>query len=106
LMQIMQTLARAELTDGLDFAQLLSETNSRLPRDATIVAILPGTNPTSVLPLQLLHRRGYAITVILNMYDDYEFGAAAAMLAASGITAQHLKDEGSVSAICRQFALR
>ncbi|HEY2761213.1 MAG TPA: DUF58 domain-containing protein [Pirellulales bacterium] len=106
LMQIMQTLARAELTDGLELAQLLSETNSRLSRDATIVAILPGANPTNILSLQTLHRRGFAVTVILNMYDDYDFGAASAMLAASGITAQHLKDEASVSEICRQFALR
>ena len=106
LMQIMQTLARAELTDGLDLAQLLAETNSRLPRDATIIAILPGANPTSVLSLQMLHRRGYAVVVILNMYDDYEFGAAAAMLVGSNITAHHLKNEGSVSEICRQFALR
>lgn len=106
LMQILQTLARAELTDGLDFAQLVSETISRLPRDATVVAILPTANEATILALQMLHRRGYAVTAILNFYDDYEFGVAAAMLTAGGISVQHLQDEASVADICRQFALR
>jgi uncharacterized protein (DUF58 family) len=106
LIQILESLARAELTDGLDFPQLVSETNSRLPRDATVVAILPQATPASVLTMQMLARRGYAVTAILNMYDDYEFGQSAAVLAASGISAQHLKNEAALAEICRQFALR
>jgi len=105
-MQILQTLARAELTDGMNFAQLVSETISRLPRDATVVAILPTAGEATILALQMLHRRGYAVTAILNFYDDYEFGVAAAVLTASGISVQHLKDEASVTDVCRQFALR
>ncbi|HEV2972943.1 MAG TPA: DUF58 domain-containing protein [Pirellulales bacterium] len=106
LMQIFQSLARAELTDGLDFAQLVSETMSRLPRDATVVAILPQANPDTILTLQMLRRRGYAVTAILNFYDEYDSGLAAAILSASGITARQLKDETSVPEICREFALR
>ena len=105
-MQILQTLARAELTDGLDFAQLVVETMSRLPRDATVVAILPTASEATVLALEMLHRRGYAVSAILNFFDDYEFGVAAAMLTARGINVQHLKDEASVADVCRQFALR
>ena len=37
-MRILETLARVELTDGLTLAQLITETGSRLPRDATVVA--------------------------------------------------------------------
>ncbi len=106
LLQIMQTLARAELSDGLDFGGLVSETISRLPRDATVVAILPTASPTSLVALQMLHRRGFAVSAILNFYDDWEFGTAAAVLTASGISSHHLKDEASVSSICQQFALR
>ena len=40
LLRILETLARVELTDGLSFAQLVVETASRLPRDATVVALL------------------------------------------------------------------
>jgi uncharacterized protein (DUF58 family) len=106
LMRIMETLARAELTDGLDFPQLVNDTISRLPRDATVVAILTSANPAAMITLQMLHRRGFAVTAILNFYDDYDFGLAAAVLAASGIAAHHLKEESSVPDICRQFALR
>jgi uncharacterized protein (DUF58 family) len=106
LMQIMQALARAELTDGFEFSQLVLETMSRMPRDSTVVAILPVASPAAILALQMLHRRGYAVTAILNFWDDYEFGQVAGQLAAQGITAHHLKDEAAVSEICRQFALR
>ncbi|HZZ29049.1 MAG TPA: DUF58 domain-containing protein [Pirellulales bacterium] len=106
LMQILQTLARAELTDGFDFAHLVTETISRMPRDATVVAILPTASAATILALQMLHRRGFAVSAILNFYDDYEFGVAAATLTASGISVQHLKDEVSVTDVCRQFALR
>ena len=106
-MQILQTLARAELTDGLGFrATGRAKPSSRLPRDATVVAILPTASEATMLALQMLHRRGFAVTAILNFYDDYEFGVAAAMLTASGISVQHLKDEASVADVCRQFALR
>jgi uncharacterized protein (DUF58 family) len=106
LMRIMETLARVELTDGLDFPQLVSDTIGRLPRDATVVAILTNANPTAVITLQMLHRRGFAVTAIMNFYDDYDFGLAAAVLSTTGITAHHLKEETSVGEICRQFALR
>src|SRR5438128_9290781 len=38
--QIRETLARVEMTDGLSMPQLLAEVTSRLPRDATVAAIL------------------------------------------------------------------
>ena len=105
-MQIQQVLARAELTDGLDFPQLVSDTISRLPRDATVVAILPVANDAAIVTLQMLHRRGYAVTALLNFYDDHDYAQAAGMLSAVGITSHHLKDEKSVAEIGREFALR
>ena len=41
LWRILETLARVELTDGLTFSQLIGEAASHLPRDATVVAVLP-----------------------------------------------------------------
>src|SRR5262249_19292438 len=38
--RIRETLARVELTDGLTFAHLVLEATPRLPRDATVVAVL------------------------------------------------------------------
>ena len=45
LTRILETLARVELTDGLSFAQLVIESSSRMPRDATVVAVLPAVSP-------------------------------------------------------------
>ena len=42
--RIREMLARAELTDGLTFAQLVVETAHRLPRDATVLAVLPAVS--------------------------------------------------------------
>jgi uncharacterized repeat protein (TIGR01451 family) len=103
LMRIFESLARAELTDGLTFSQLLLEYNSRLRRDATVVAILTSLTEAAAISLGSLKRQGYAVSVILNMYDDWDFGIAAGALAAQGIVAHQLKEEANVAEICRSF---
>ena len=50
-MQIMETLARVELTDGLTLSQLVGETMDRMPRDATIIAILPKVTAETAITL-------------------------------------------------------
>ncbi|MCB9874690.1 MAG: DUF58 domain-containing protein [Planctomycetaceae bacterium] len=106
LMQIMESLARVELTDGLTLSQLVGETADRLPRDATIIAILPQVTTESAITLGSLRRQGYAVTAILNMYDEYDFAQAAGPLISQGIDVQHLKDEMSIVSVCRKFVLR
>ena len=91
LLRILETLARVELTDGLSFAQLVAETASRLPRDATVVALLASPSIETAVALGELRRKGLAVTAILNLYDDTEFERASAHLAAEGIEARHLK---------------
>ena len=70
VMRIFETLARIELTDGLNLAQLIGETASRMPRDATVVAILPMVTEEHAVALGNLKRRGFAVTAVLNLYDD------------------------------------
>ena len=41
--RIREALARLEFTDGLSFARLVIEVTPRLPRDATVIAILPAS---------------------------------------------------------------
>jgi hypothetical protein len=53
-----------------------------------------------------LRRRGYAVTVLLNMHDEWDFALAAAPFLAEGIDTRHLKNEDSIMEICRGFALR
>jgi uncharacterized protein (DUF58 family) len=65
LHRIMEMLARVELTDGLTFPQLVVETASRLPRDATVVAILPDVPEETAFALSTLRRRGHAVSALL-----------------------------------------
>jgi uncharacterized protein (DUF58 family) len=106
LMRILESLARAELTDGLTLAQLIGETQSRLPRDASVIVIMPRVDEEKAIALANLRRSGYAVTAVLNVYDEYDFAEASGPLVAAGITTQHLKNEASVVTVCRKFVLR
>lgn len=106
LMQILETLARVELTDGLTLPQLIGETMDQLPRDATVVAILPQVTTETAITLGSLRRQGYAVTAILNLYDEYDYAQAAGPLISQGIDVQHLRDEMSIVSVCRKFVLR
>jgi uncharacterized protein (DUF58 family) len=106
LMRILETLARVELTDGLTFAQLVTETASRLPRDATVLAILPSVSAQTALALGNLRRHGFAVTAVLNLYEVHDFEVAAGQLLAEGIEARHLQTEASLVTLCRDYVLR
>jgi len=106
LMRILEMLARAELTDGLTMSQLIYETASRLPRDATVVAIVTRVSEETAVALGNLRRRGFAITAIINVYEEREYAEAAGHLLAERIETRHLKDDASVTEICRMHALR
>ncbi|HEX4145007.1 MAG TPA: DUF58 domain-containing protein [Pirellulales bacterium] len=101
LLRILETLARAELTDGLTFAQLIADHGNRLSRDASVVAILTRLTDDAAIALGSLRRRGFAVSVILNMYDGWDYAEAAGALAAQGITAYHLPGESAIADVCR-----
>ena len=105
-MRILETLARVELTDGLTFAQLVMETAGRLPRDATVVAILASLSIETAVALGELRHKGLAVTAILNLYNDMEFERASAQLAAEGVEARHLKNVEALPDLCREYVLR
>jgi len=106
LMRILETLARIELTDGLDLPQLLAETTDRMPRDATVMVLLPSVTTEAAIALGNLRRRGFAVAVILNLYDELDFAEASGRLLAEGIEAHHLRDREEIVTICRSCALR
>jgi uncharacterized protein (DUF58 family) len=102
LVRILEALARAELTDGLTFAQLVVETTSRLPRDATVVALLPDVPPETAIALGNLKRRGYAVTVILVMFEDEDFAECMGRLIAEGIEVRRVESEAAVAGVCSE----
>jgi uncharacterized protein (DUF58 family) len=101
LMRIRETLARVELTDGLNFVELVAETACRLPRDATVVAILQKVSDEFAIALGNLRRQGFAVTAILSVHESYDFAEASRHFLAEGITTHQLRDEDSVAEIAR-----
>ncbi|MDX1944413.1 MAG: DUF58 domain-containing protein [Pirellulaceae bacterium] len=106
LVQILRTLARIELAAGLSLPELILETASRLPRDATVIAILPPSSRESALALGELRRRGIAVVALINTYEATDFADASAPLLAAGIETRHLADEAAISTLCQHLALR
>jgi uncharacterized protein (DUF58 family) len=104
-LRILETLARLELTDGLSLPQLISETESRLPRDASVIVILPQVTPENAIALGNLRRRGMAVTALLNLFEVNEFAAASGPLLAEGVETRHLLDRASIATICRRFVV-
>jgi uncharacterized protein (DUF58 family) len=103
LQRLREMLARVELTDGLTFAELITETIGRLPRDATILAVLPDVSVETAISLGNLRRNGLAITVVLILLDDEPLERAYGRLVAEGIRdIRHLKDEAELPELCRR----
>src|SRR5207245_1699449 len=101
--RIRETLARIELTDGLTVPQLVLETVSRLPRDATVIALLPDVPVESALSLGNLRRRGYAVTAVLIALEEEQLEKAYGRLVAEGIRdVRHLRDEAELPDLCQQ----
>jgi uncharacterized protein (DUF58 family) len=107
LQRIREVLARAELTDGSSFAQLVIETAHRLPRDATALAVLPAVSVETAIALGNLRRRGMAVAVVLVTMDDTGLEQAYARLTAEGIRdLRHLPSEAELPELCRNHVHR
>ena len=70
------------------------------------MAILPEVSSDTVIALQELRRRGYAVTAILNIHDEFDFAGASGALETIGIDTHHLQDESSIPHVCRRLLLR
>jgi uncharacterized repeat protein (TIGR01451 family) len=100
--RILETLARAELSDGLLFSELIAETRGRLPRDASIIAILAEAPVDTVLALGDLRRHGFAVTAVLVMCTEEERTRAHGRLLGEGVRVRHFHDEPSLIALCQR----
>lgn len=68
--QIREALARLEFTDAFTFAQLALEMAARMPRDATVIAVLPHVSTETAIALGTLRRQGFAVSAILIGLDE------------------------------------
>lgn len=102
LQRIRELLALVELGQGLDFAGLIAETQSRLPRDATVLAILANVSEATAITLGNLRRQGYAITVVLIVLDEEALDTAYKLLLAQNVRdIRHLQREEMLPDLCR-----
>jgi uncharacterized protein (DUF58 family) len=106
--RILDTLARLELTDGLRFADLLFEVTGRLPRDATVVAVLTQVTEETAFALGNLRRGGFAVMVVLVSFEALAYHdwasppAWAERLMAEGIAFRRVQDEPSLTRLCAE----
>ena len=98
--RIREVLARVELTDGLTFDQLLIEAEPRMPRDATVVAVLASVTPEMAVSLGRLKRQGFAVSVVLLAFDEVERIDSAGPLIAQGLPVRALSDEEELYRFC------
>ncbi len=94
-------LARLERTDGLKLDQLLIETESRLPKLLSLIAIVQRVDEAGLLALEMMRRRRYALTVMLNCHQD-EYQDHAGKLIAARLPVVPLHDEESLREYLRQ----
>lgn len=83
--QIREALARLEFTDGLTFAGLVIEVTPRLPRDATVIAVLPAVSVESATALGTLRRQGFAVSALLVGLVEDDLLVAHGRLLAEGV---------------------
>ncbi len=83
--QIRETLARLELTDGMTFSRLVVEVAPRLPKDATVIAVLPAVPVETSVALGQLRKQGFAVSVVLVSVSDDDKPIAAGRLMAEGV---------------------
>ncbi|MBW3542289.1 MAG: DUF58 domain-containing protein, partial [Planctomycetes bacterium] len=101
LQRILDALARVELTDGLPFPNLVLEAAGRMPRDATVVAVLSDVPPETAVALGALRRRGFAVTAVVVIYQDEErFSASLGRLLAENIEVRRVEDEAMLAGLC------
>ena len=106
MIHISKALARLEKTDGMRLSELVIETASQIPRDASVIVIVPTITMENAVALGGLARQGYSVEVIVNCFSEEEFATVSGPLMGQGIATRHLRDEASVAQICEKQMLR
>jgi len=88
-MAVLDALARLELSDGCPFEQMLLEEHTRLPRDLTLLVIVPRMTPLLYQVLARVRFSGFSITVFLVDNAEQAEGARV-VLASEGIGFMHV----------------
>jgi uncharacterized protein (DUF58 family) len=105
---ILEALARLETTDGFSVGQMIPQTSHRMPRDASVIAILCEVTEETAISLGNLRRSGYAVTAIIivppqDQYFDWAVPPEwAGRLLAEHIDLRQVEDEAALSRLCAE----
>ena len=109
LSRILESLARLELTTGLNFSQMVEEARPHLTRDATIIAVLRAVSEETALTLGSLKRSGYAVTAVVIVPDRIPDWVVppewAELLLAQGLNFRPVHDEEALTQLCGEQLL-
>ena len=73
----------------------------RLPRDATLLCLLPAISQQGAMALGDLRRQGYAVGVVLVAIAEADLPVALARLTAEGLMdVRHLMNEAQIPTLC------
>src|SRR5262245_35395032 len=104
---IRELLARVELTDGLPVSRFVLEGTPRVPRDATVIAVLPSVPVDTAVTLSNLTRSGFAVSVVLVQMDPHKLERAYGRLLAEGIRdVRHVNSEQALVDLCSSSMYR
>ncbi len=110
--ELLQTLARLEHGEGLEFSEMVAAAVSRIPRDATVVPVLRKVTPAIAAALGNLTRQGFLVNVVV-----VAFGAEptpdwarppewAEMLLEEGMDFRVVNSEEALTDLCAQAIVR
>ncbi|TWU34373.1 DUF58 domain-containing protein [Novipirellula artificiosorum] len=106
LREMVGTLARLERTDGLTLPELLTESESKISSETTVLIILQQCPEASLASILGLAKRGWAVAVIINTHDINDYSAMAGPMIAGRIPTFHLASEEAIMDVCRQTLTR
>lgn len=112
LNQIFETLARLEVTDGLNFAEMLAASVSHIPRDATVIAVTHRVTLETAAALGDMARRGFLVTAVVVAFDaepvpDWARPPDwAQLLLAQGVDFRLVNSEEMITNLCAEAIIR
>ncbi|MBX9623037.1 MAG: DUF58 domain-containing protein [Gemmataceae bacterium] len=98
--KVREVLARLELSDAMGFGGLALEMAPRIPRDATVIAVLPRVPAETAIALGTLRRQGFAVTaIIVGVEDADRLQAHGRLLAETVRDIRYVNSEAELAAL-------
>ncbi len=101
ILELMEALARLELTDGLPLAQMILSQYTAWPRDAALLLIVPQVPSELVEVIVKLKVTGFVVVVFV-IFNQEEFIRARARLSYEGVSVFHVQQERDLDVLARE----